>query len=85
MILTICKKKFVTFVQKLREPFFCVLKKTHVIVCAIFLCFEKNACDCLYVLLCHNKITMNERLNGFIVCIVLFYDLLSIYAIFFVF
>ena len=35
---------------------------------------------CLYlgVLLCHSKITIDERLNGFIVCIVLFYDLLSI-------
>ena len=34
-----------------------------------FLCFEKNAktCDCLYLLLCHNKITINEKLNGFIV------------------
>ena len=64
MILTVRKKNFVTYVQKLRKPFFCVLKK--------------NACDCLYLLLCHNKITIDERLNGFIVCIVLFYDLLSI-------
>ena len=63
MILTVCKKNFVTFVQKLR---------------VIFLCFEKNACDCLYLLLCYNKILIDERLNGFIVCTVLFYDLLSI-------
>ena len=45
-----------------------------------FLCFEENAetYDCLYLLLRHNKITIDQRLNGFIVCIVLFYDLLSI-------
>ena len=35
-------------------------------------------CDYLYLLLCLNKITIDERLNGFIACIVLFYDLLSI-------
>ena len=68
MILTVCKKNFVTFVLKLRKSFHCVLKKTqkhqkHVIVCINY---------------CHNKITVDERLNGFIVCIVLFYDLLSI-------
>ena len=36
MILTVCKKNLVTFVQKLCKPFFCVLKKTHVIVCTVF-------------------------------------------------
>ena len=41
MILTVCKKNFVTFVQKLRKPFFRVLKKTHVIVC-IFIVPPQN-------------------------------------------
>ena len=42
------------------QSFFCVLKKT-----------QKYDCHCLYLLLCHNKITIDERLNGFIACIVL--------------
>ena len=34
-----------------------------------------KTCDCLYLLLCHNKITIDEGLNSFIVCSVLFYNL----------
>ena len=51
--------------QKLHKSFFCVLKKTqkHVIVCVYY---------------CHSRITIDERLNGFIVCIALLYDLLLI-------
>ena len=77
---------FFTLLHKTCGMILTVYKKISSRLCkncvSHFLCYEKNAktCNCLYLLLCHNKIAIDERLNGFIVRIVLFYDLLSIHC-----